>query len=352
MSIEKKVFGQMPDGTEVNEFILTNSKGMRVRIINYGGIVVGIEVPDHNGEMGDVVLGFDTLDKYITDSPYFGCITGRYANRICKGKFTLDGVEYTLATNNDPNHLHGGNVGFDKVVWDPETISVDGTEGLALKYTSKDGEEGYPGNLDCKVTYCLTEDNELKIMYSAKTDKATPVCLTNHSYFNLAGQGSGDILSHELMLNADNFTPTDETAIPTGEIDPVKDTPMDFTTPTAVGARVNDDYEQLVFGKGYDHNFVLNKDDDSLTLAASVFEPTTGRFMEVFTTEPAIQFYGGNFLDGITGGKDGKVYNFRNGFCLETQHYPDSPNHNDFPSTILRPDEEYTQTTIYKFSAK
>ena len=352
MDIKKEDFGNMPDGTSVELYTLSNSKGMRVKIITYGGIVTSIEVPDAAGKAGDVVLGYDNLDDYVKNNPYFGCIVGRYGNRIGAGKFTLDGVEYKLATNNGPNHLHGGLKGFDKVVWKAEEFKNADGVGVKLTYTSKDMEEGYPGNLDILVTYTLTEKNELKIYYEATTDKATPVNMTNHSYFNLAGQGNGDILGHELMINADKCTPVDEGLIPTGELMPVKGTVMDFTKPIAVGARINSDYEQIKFGGGYDHNWVLNKKGDELSLAAKVIEPTTGRIMEVYTTEPAIQFYAGNFLDGTITGKEGKVYKHRYAFCLETQHYPDSPNKPEFPSTILNPGDKYETTTIYKFSTK
>lgn len=352
MSIERESFGKTSVGHNVDIFTLVNAKGMRARITNYGGTIVSLETPDRDGTMADICLGFDNLDEYLAGCPYFGAIVGRYGNRIAGGKFTVDGVEYSLPLNNGPNSLHGGLKGFDKVVWDAAPVEQDDAVGLELEYVSKDGEEGYPGNLKCKVTYLLTNENALEIVYEATTDKSTPVNLTNHAYFNLAGQGTGDILDHELMLNADKFTPVDETLIPTGELKRVKKTPMDFRKPTAIGARVDADDEQILFGKGYDHNFVLNKTDDSLTLAATVYEPTTGRFMEVHTTEPGVQFYSGNFLDGTEVGKGGKVYKHRYGLCLETQHFPDSPNHEHFPSTILNPGEVYRSTTIYTFSAK
>ncbi|MHC4570623.1 MAG: aldose epimerase family protein, partial [Planctomycetota bacterium] len=313
MSIKKQAFGKTGDGKDVDLYTLTNANGLKTEIMTYGGIVRILEVPDRDGNLGDIVLGYDSLDEYIENNPYFGALVGRCGNRIAKGKFTLDGVEYTLATNNGPNHLHGGVKGFDKVVWDAEPMEDETSVGLKLTYLSKDGEEGYPGNLKCTVIYTLTNDNELKVSYEAETDKATVVNLTHHSYFNLAGHGSGDILAHELMLAADNFTPVDEGLIPTGEIKPVKGTLMDFTRPMPIGARIDQ-----VRG-GYDHNFVLNNSGGSLALAASVYEPNTGRVMEIFTTEPAIQFYSGNFLDGSNKGK-GAVYNKHNGFCLETQH--------------------------------
>lgn len=345
MSIEKQDFGKTPDGESVDLYTLTNANGLKTQIMTYGGIVTTLHVPDRDGNLGDIVLGYDTLDEYIKDNPYFGALIGRCGNRIGKGKFTLNGVEYTLATNNDENHLHGGIKGFDKVVWDAEQMETDEGPALKLTYLSKDGEEGYPGNLNCTVIYTLTDNNELKVSYEAETDKDTVVNLTHHSYFNLAGHGSGDILGHELMLNADNYTPVDEGLIPTGEIRPVKDTPMDFTKPTAVGARIDQ-----VKG-GYDHNFVLNSCDGSLALAASVYEPKTGRVMEISTTEPGIQFYSGNFLDGSVKGK-GAVYNKHNAFCLETQHFPDAPNKPDFPSIVLKPGEKYTHLTVHKFSVR
>jgi len=355
MDIEVKQFGTMPDGQQVQLYTLRNSKGLKAEIMTYGGIVVSLEVPDRDGKMGDIVLGYDNLDGYIKNNPYFGCIVGRYGNRIAKGKFSLDGKQYSLATNNEPGgiacHLHGGIKGFDKVVWKAEPVEQKGAVGVKLSYLSKDGEEGYPGNLNCTVTYLLTNNNELKIEYFATTDKPTVVNLTNHSYFNLTGC-ERDILDHQLMLNADRFTPVDAGLIPTGELRSVKDTVMDFAQPTAIGARINSDYEQIKFGGGYDHNGVLNKQGDEMTLAAEVYESTTGRVVEVHTTEPGIQFYSGNFLDGTITGKGGKVYKYRYGFCLETQHYPDSPNHPNFPSTVLRPGEKYETTTIYRFSTK
>ena len=353
VSLTKKPWGKTADGQPVDLYTLTNTNGMQATITNYGGIVTTLLVPDREGELADVVLGYDKLADYEAGSPYFGAIIGRYGNRIGKGKFTLDGKDYTLATNNDANHLHGGLKGFDKVVWKAKGILGDKGPGLVLTYQSKDGEEGYPGNLDVTVTYVLTDDNELRILYRATTDKATPVNLTNHSYFNLAGAGQGDILSHKLMLNADRFTPVDKGLIPTGELCDVTDTPMDFREPTAIGARVEQKTEQLEFGLGYDHNWVLNKEKDcEMSLAARVVEPKSGRVMTVLTAEPGIQFYCGNFLDGTNVGKGDKPYQHRYGFCLESQHYPDSPNKPDFPSTILQPGEGYQTSTIYKFSTK
>ncbi|HXG64998.1 MAG TPA: aldose epimerase family protein [Blastocatellia bacterium] len=351
-NIQKQAFGKTPDGTPVELYTLTNARGAEAKIMTYGGIVVSLRVPDRNGKLDDVVLGYDTLDGYVKNNPYFGALIGRYGNRIARGKFTLDGRQYTLAQNNGENHLHGGVKGFDKVVWNASEIRDKNGVGLKLTYLSKDGEEGYPGNLSVTVIYTLTNNNELRIDYAATTDKKTVVNLTHHSYFNLAGQGAGDVLGHELMLNADKFTPVDKGLIPTGELRSVRGTPMDFTKPTPIGARIEQQDEQINFGGGYDHNWVLNKSGNSPTLAARVYEPTTGRVMEVYTTEPGIQFYSGNFLDGSITGKGGKVYQKRYGFCLEAQHFPDSPNKPNFPSTVLSPGQKYTQTTIYKFSAK
>jgi aldose 1-epimerase len=352
LAVNKKPFGKTPDGQQVDVYTLTNKKGMRAEIMNYGAALISLIVPDRNGQFADIVPGYDSFEGYLKSNPYFGGIVGRFGNRIAKGKFTLDGVEYTLATNNNGNHLHGGKVGFDRVVWDARSFKTDESVGVKLNYLSKDGEEGYPGNLNVMVTYTLTNNNELKIDYDATTDKATPVNLTQHGYWNLAGAGNGDILSHMMMINADRFVPTDETAIPSGELRPVKGTPMDFTKPTAIGARINDADDQLKYGKGYDHNWVLNKTDNSMTLACRVYEPVGGRMMEIYTAEPGLQFYSGNFLDGTIIGKGGKVYNFRNAIVLETQHFPDSPNHPNFPSTILRPGEKYDTHTIIRFSAK
>jgi aldose 1-epimerase len=351
-SIEKQIFGKMPDGTAVDIYTLRNASGVETRITNYGGIVVSLKVPDRNGKFDDVVLGYDNLDGYLkNNSPYMGALIGRYANRIAKGTFKLNGTEYHLAVNNGANHLHGGLKGFDKVVWTAAPLRVANGAALKLTYVSKDGEENYPGNLTATVIYTLTDANELRIDYSATTDQRTVVNLTSHSYFNLAGQGMGDVLEHQLFMNASRFTPTDAGAIPTGELKSVRGTPFDFTKPTEIGARIDQDDQQLKFGNGYDHNFVLIK-GKRLSLAAIVNEPTTGRVMQVLTTEPGMQFYSGNFLDGSITGKDSKVYQRRYGFCLEAQHYPDSPNEPKFPSVVLNPGQRYTQTTIYKFSAK
>jgi aldose 1-epimerase len=348
--VEKQPFGKTADGTPVDLYTLTNSKGVRVAITNYGGIVVSLFTPDRNGDLGDIVLGFERLEDYLKGHPYFGAIIGRYGNRIAKGRFTLDGVEYKLAQNNGENHLHGGLVGFDKKVWKARDFVDAEGQHLELRYTSPDGEEGYPGNLDVTVTYSLNEQNQLRIDYVATTDKPTVVNLTNHSYFNLAGEG--DILGHLLRLNADYFTPVDAGLIPTGELRPVKGTPFDFTEPTPIGARIEQDDEQLRYGRGYDHNFVLRGGGGSLAEAAEVYEPKTGRVLRVLTTEPGVQFYTGNFLDGTLRGKYGRVYHRRTGFCLETQHFPDSPNKPHFPSTVLRPGQTYRSTTIYEFSAR
>ena len=351
--IMKEAFGKTPDGKAIELYTLTNANGLKARIMTYGGIIVSLEVPDRDGKLGDITLGYDTLSGYIKETPYFGALVGRYGNRIGKGRFTLDGVEYRLATNNNENHLHGGVKGLDKVVWDAEGVKDADGVGVKLTYLSVDGEEGYPGNLTCTVVYTLTDKDELKISYRAQTDKATPINLTHHSYFNLAGQGTCDILDHELMLNADKFTPTDAGLIPTGEVCSVEGTPMDFRKPKKIGARINADYEPLKFGLGYDHNWVLNKPTEGqMSLAARVYEPSSGRVMEIFTTEPGIQFYAGNFLDGTITGKGGKVYEHRYGLCLETQHFPDSPNKPNFPSVILRPGQIYKHETIHKFYTK
>ena len=347
----KEPFGKLPDGSAVDLYTLRNSKGFEAMITNYGGFIVSLKAPDKNGKLADVVLGHDSLEGYLQKPGFMGCIAGRYANRIAKGEFKLGGKTYTLAKNNGPNSLHGGKVGFDKKLWTAKDIQRPDAVGVELSYLSKDGEEGYPGNLAVTVTYTLTNNNELKIDYAATTDKETVLNLTNHAYFNLAGAGSGDILKHVMMLNADRFTPVDATLIPTGELRAVKGTPLDFTTPTPIGARIDDQQEQqMVYGKGYDHNFVVNGKPGDLRLAARVSEPTSGRVLEVLTTEPGVQLYTGNFLDGTITGKEGKVYQRRYGFCLETQHFPDSPNHPQFPTTALKPGEQFKSTTVFKFS--
>ena len=348
--VQQQPFGTH-DGRAVTLYTLTNAHGVEVRTMNYGGIVLSIRVPDRKGDFADVVLGHDALEGYIPNPPYFGAIVGRYANRIANGTFTLDGETYTLPKNDGPNTLHGGTTRtFDKVVWDAEPLK--GKTGVTFSYLSKEGDDGFPGNLKTTVSYTLTDSNELVINYEATTDKATPTNLSQHSYFNLKGEGNGDILDHEIMINADRFTPVNKNLIPTGELRSVKDTPLDFTKPTKIGARIDDNYEQLVLAHGYDHNFVINRKGNELVLAARVYEPTTGRLLEVSTTQPGVQFYTGNFLDGTITGKQGHVYKRRYGFCLETQHFPDSPNHPSFPSTILRPGEKLHEKTVFKFSAK
>jgi aldose 1-epimerase len=349
--IEKDVFGTMPDGTVVDRYTLTNGRGMRVRVITYGGILQSIEVPDRHGRAGNVALGFDNLTDYVERNPYFGCITGRYANRIAGGKFTLDGTEHQLAVNDGPNHLHGGEAGFDKRVWQASEVTQRDAVGVRLTYTSPDGEENYPGTLTTTVTYLLTRNNEIKIDYLATTDAPTIVNLTNHTYFNLAGEGSGDIYDHRLRLNASRYTPVDDTLIPTGELATVDGTPMDFRRPTAIGDRIRNGFEQLVIGRGYDHNYVLDRRDaTSLELAAVVAEPRSGRTLTITTTEPGIQFYSGNFLDGTLVGTSDRMYRQGDAFALETQHFPDSPNQPSFPSTILRPGDGFTSRTVYRFS--
>jgi len=347
--ISKKAFGRMADGTTIDLYTLTNNQGMRVAITNYGGIAVSILVPDRNGKPGDVALGFDNLEGYLAKEPYFGALIGRYGNRIGNARFKLHGVEYKLPANNGPNSLHGGLQGFDKRVWTAREIRSE-HPALELTYLSKDGEEGYPGNLNAKVVYSLTEDNALRIDYTATTDKDTVLNLTNHSYFNLAGEGSGDILKQEIMINADRFTPIDSTLIPTGELREVDNTPFDFRKPASIGARIDADDEQIKFGKGCDHNFVLNRSGAGLSLAARVTDPGSGRVLEVLTTQPGLQFYTGNFLDGSIHGKGSKSYGRRSAFCLETQHFPDSPNKPSFPSTVLKPGETFRGSTVFKFS--
>jgi aldose 1-epimerase len=346
-------FGTLPTGDDVLEYQLNNKNGMRVSILNYGGIVQSIWVPDRNGEIGDVVLGFDELGAYLAKSQYFGCITGRYANRIAKGKFSLDGKTYTLATNNEPNHLHGGDRGFDKRVWKAEFAKNNHGDAVVLTHVSPDGDQGYPGALTTKVTYTLTDDNELRIDYEATTTKPTVLNLTNHSYFNLAGAGKGTILDHVLTMQADRFNPTDATNIPTGELRPVAGTPFDFRQPTSIGQRIETADEQLKVGQGYDHNYIFKDSRDGVLekKVARVVDPKSGRVLEVSTTEPGIQLYTGNFLNGMEG-KYGLHYVRRGAFCLEAQTFPDAPNQQNFPSAVLRPGETYRQTTIYHFSVE
>jgi aldose 1-epimerase len=322
---------------------------VEVRAITYGAIIQSLRTPDRAGRAADIVLGFDLLDPYLGDHPFFGAIIGRYGNRIGGAQFTLGGATYKLAANDGPNHLHGGARGFDKVLWKAELVKPAAGSGVAFTRTSPDGEEGYPGTLNVRVTYTLTERNELIVEYHGTTDKPTPVNLTQHSYFNLAGHASGDILRHELTIDADRYTPVDGTLIPTGEIAQVEGTPFDFRKASAIGARINQDHPQLKYGRGYDHNWVLNRKGDDLQLASRVYEPKTGRTLEIRTTEPGLQFYAGNFLDGSLTGKDGHVYRHRTGFCLETQHFPDSPNKPGFPSTILKPGEQYRTKTVFTF---
>jgi aldose 1-epimerase len=350
-SVNKAVFGTTPDGQAVEVYTLTNPQGMEVRAITYGGIITSLRVPDRNGEFDDIALGFDNLEGYLKNPPFFGAIIGRYGNRIAKGQFTLDGKTYDLAINNPPNHLHGGVKGFDKVVWKAESFKKDDAVGIVFTHTSQDGDEGYPGTLSLRVTYTLTAGNELEVDYEATTDRATPVNLTQHTYFNLAGEGSGDVLNHQLTIHGSRYTPVDSTLIPTGELAPVEGTPLDFRTPTAIGARINDTHQQIRYGNGYDHNFVIDRSSEGLVPAARVVEPTSGRVLEVSTTEPGMQFYTGNFLNGLTG-KSGHVYAQRTGFCLETQHFPDSPNKPEFPSTIVRPGETHRSKTVFAFSVQ
>ncbi|MFO7973572.1 MAG: aldose epimerase family protein [Candidatus Hydrogenedentota bacterium] len=348
----RATYGTVPGEGKADIYTLTNANGMEAQITNYGGIVTSLRVPDANGELADVVLGYPSIEGYIENPSYFGCLVGRFGNRIAKGKFTLDGKEYSLAANDGPNHLHGGVKGFNKVLWKATPVGREDAVGLKLTYVSPNGEEGYPGTLKTTVHYWLTNANELEIVYEAVTDKPTPINLTHHGYFNLDGQGTGDILDHVMMINADRYTPVDETLIPIGELASVDGTPFDFTKPTPIGERINADHEQIKRGGGYDHNFVLNSKDGSLALAARVVAPESGRVMEVYTTQPGVQFYAGNFLDGTITGKQGKVYEKRYGFCLETQHFPDSPNQPDFPSCILEPGDKYYQKTVYRFTTE
>ena len=349
--VSSSPMGEM-DGKTVLIYSLKNKQGMTAEIMTWGATVVSLSTPDRKGHFDDVVCGFDHLADYPTKSPYFGATVGRYGNRIAKGQFRLDGKAYHLAVNNGVNSLHGGLKGFDKRIWSAKILSQGAEPSVALTYKSKDGEEGYPGNLNCRVTYTLTVDNALKIDYALSTDQATVANLTNHSYFNLAGPDARDNLDHVLTLYADRFTPVDKTLIPTGELRNVEGTPFDFRSATPIGARIENKDEQLIFGSGYDHNWVINGKAGTLRQAASVYEPLSGRRMEVWTTEPGVQFYTGNFLDGSLVGKKGKVYPYRFALCLETQHFPDSPNHPKFPTTTLRPGKVYRSTTVYKFATK
>lgn len=359
-SVEIQPFGHSDTGRLVNVYTLTNEHGMELRTMNYGGIILSLRVPNREGTFEDVVLGFASYDEYRTESylstsPYFGAIVGRYGNRIDEGRFELDGNTYQLATNNGTNHLHGGVIGFDKRYWEGDPFVDEQGTGIRFSYVSSDDEEGYPGRLTVSVTYRLTDDNELIVSYQATTTEATPVNLTQHTYFNLAGHDDGDVLDHHLTIDADHFTPVDSTLIPTGEIRSVAQTPFDFRTSTPIGARIEADHRQIQYGRGYDHNFVLNREDagkDSLAFAARVYEPESGRVLTVHTTEPGLQFYSGNFLAGNLVGKSGVAYERRAGFCLETQHFPDSPNQPTFPSTILRPGETYRSRTIFAFGTR
>src|SRR5262245_51320799 len=352
-TITKEPFGSTSEGP-VDLYTLDNGRGMKVKIMTYGGIIQSVEVPDRRGREANVALGFDNLADYVAKRPYFGCITGRYANRIAKGTFNLDGVTYHLSINNDPNSLHGGTVGFDKHIWATTPFTNGDDIGLKMTFTSPDGDQGYPGTLVSEVTYTITKRNEIRMDYRAHVlGKATVINLTNHNYWNLAGEGSGSIEGHLMYLNAPRYTPVDPTLIPTGALDPVAGTPMDFRKPTAIGDRIRDNFPQLVIGRGYDHNWVLDRrspTDTSMILAARVTEPKSGRVLSIYTTEPGIQFYSGNFLDGTLVGTSHHMYRQGDGFALETQHYPDSPNHANFPSTVLRPGQQFTSQTIYAFS--
>jgi aldose 1-epimerase len=349
-TVTKQSFGKTSTGENIDLYTLRNVNGMETKITNYGGIVVSLTAPDRNGAFADVVLGFNDLESYLTkNDPYLGALIGRYGNRIAKGRFKLNGVEYKLAVNNGENHLHGGSKGFDKVIWTGRKMKTKAGPAVVLTYLSKDGEEGYPGNLRVRVVYTLTNKNELRIDYSATSDKDTVTNLTHHSYFNLSGEGNDDILKHQVRIIANRFVPTDAGSIPTGELRKVAGTPFDFLRPIAIGARINQDEEQLKFGNGYDHTWVINGRAGTLRLAARANDPSSGRAMEVWTTEPGMQFYTGNFLNGTLTGKSGKPYQRRSGFCFETQHYPDSPNQPSFPTTTLRRGATYRSTTIYRF---
>lgn len=351
-TISKAPFGALPDGTAVDLYTMVNANGMEVRATNYGGIITALLVPDGDGNISDITLGLKSFDDYLKNPPYFGAIIGRYANRIARGQFKLDGQTYKLSRNDGTNTLHGGAQGFDKVVWQAEPFETEDSVGVIFTYTSQDGEEGFPGTLQTRVTYTLTDNNELSFDYHATTDKPTVVNLTQHAYFNLAGDGNGDVLGHEFTIFANEYTPVNKNLIPTGKIEPVTDTPFDFRNKIVLGTRIQDNHPQLKLASGFDHNFVIRRKQPGLTLAARVSEPTTRRVMEVHTTEPGVQFYTGNFLDDKLASKSGKPYAKHSGFCLETQHYPDSPNQPEFPSTVLKPGEEYNSRTVYTFSVR
>jgi len=354
--VAKKPFGKLADGRPVTLYTLTGSHGLVVQVMDYGASIVSIRTPDRTGKVADVALGFSNFKGYLEKPAFFGAVVGRVANRIANARFTLDGKTYALAANNSPGgmpcSLHGGNVGFDKVVWQAEPCEIAGLPAVRLHYLSKDGEEGYPGNLSVQVVYSMTEDNGLRIDYEATTDASTPVNLGNHAYFNLRGEGNGTILDHELTLNASRYTPVNKGLIPTGEISPVQGTPFDFTTPHRIGERINDADEQLKLGGGYDHNFAIDRKGPALELAATVYEPTSGRVLEMLTTEPGLQFYSGNFLDGARVGKSGEPYRYRCAVVLEPQHYPDSVNQSEFPSIVLHPGVTYKSSTVYRFSTR
>jgi len=350
--IKKELFGTLSDGSKVYSYTLMNGSGIQAKIINYGAIVVSLLVPDRNSKLADIILGYDSLNGYINDNSFQGAIVGRYGNRIAKGKFKLDGKEYQLTVNSGGNHLHGGTKGFYKALWEAESIESSTDPALKLTYVSKDGDEGYPGTVTMKVTYTLTKDNELKIDYEGTTDKTTILNPTHHSYFNLTGDPTKTILDHELMLVSESITPVNSDLITTGELTKVEGTPFDFRKPEKIGARIDNNDQQIKYGLGYDHNWVLNNYDKSVRQAATLYDPQSGRFMEVLTDQPGLQFYSGNFLDGSIKGKSGIMYKYRTALCLEAQHYPDSPNKPNFPSVVLKPGEKYKQTTIYKFSTK
>lgn len=353
IAIIKSEFGKMPDSTLIEKYSLKNKKGVEMEVINFGGRITSLRVPDKNGKFENVVLGFDNLEDYLRpDDPYFGALIGRYGNRIAKGKFSLNGEEYILATNNGANHLHGGDIGFDRVVWEVQPIETENGSSLKLSYLSKDGEEGYPGNLNVTVVYTLTESNELEVSYKATTDKTTVVNLTQHAYFNLSGDFTKSIIDHEITINADSYLPVDATLIPTGDFADVSNTPFDFRKTKVIGRDINNDDDQIKKGMGYDHCWVLKDQDKGIRLAATAYQSESGRLMEIYTDEPGIQFYTGNFLNGTLPMPNGGTYAHRTGFCLETQHYPDSPNHKDFPSVVLNPGETYTTKTVFKFSVK